>query len=715
MNHQAKYSVIGGLETQALERVLHMLATADNPAKAVTSIIENGNSTNATAFERYACAMLQRAGGQRLSSVRGTNALKFIEPENGRLAQIVHSGGFPSALEPTLLATECALNRLICIADAINDGRSELDSTTTELRRSISILGGGFLSSNAGWRSARVILPAPSATDGVNTLFFNEVDWRLTDCVASNARAVFQNSLRPNAYRSKFGVNVANQSDWDVRTRLAQILRALELPHRYSFRFDYNNKNKAIATLFTCPPPSFLPEIQTSSDASRSAPTKETAYQSYLIRLACLFCAACFGGGRAIQHVTAIGYDPSWKKSLVSVQFERDDFARSVLMHIDSDEFSDPALRFDPQSIADMVCASHIDWLGHTGTDANALASVPSYGDNFTRVAPWLDERPLSKDAQALLRCKRVCDVDTSYYYGGHGDAIDLARYDSDGSPLAAIVRLESLVEDLEASLSPPDDNASARPLYAADPLSRLAIGLLDDDMIVATQAQAYLQGTLKTTPSAQDLPCYFRAPNALYHAHFGLSCLYQELGDFSSAQLHANRCMALAPTTAHAYYRKADVLAEQGYFSQAANVIITGLNYTTNGDDCSLLYFHLGMLLWNLGEKEKAAAVHAYNAFINSKYSEKSKRILEGLRQQNDAPNAAFVEPFAASRLLTKMRLPVAPISIRHDIGPATIALANSDSPEAAAPFARILERQHINDEIIVSACRSIQYGIAL
>ena len=715
MKQQAKYSVIGALETQAMERVLYMLATADKPIGVITSIIENGKSASSTAFEQYASTMLRRAGGHKLSSVRGVDTLKLIGPENGRLAQIAHAGGFPSAQESTLLATECALNRLICIADAIHDGRSKLSPSKNELKRSISILGGGFLSTNAGWRSARVVLPDPQDTDGINPQYFNEVDWRLTDCVASNARAVFQNSSRPNSYRTKLNVNVASQSDWDVRTRLAQILRALELPHRYSFRFDYSSENKSVAVLFTCPPPSFLPEIQTNSGAAHASPMKETAYQSYLIRQACLFCAACFGGGRAIQRATVIGYNSSWEKPLVSTQFERENFVRSVLTSIDSDEFSDPALRFNPQSIADMTRASHLDWLGRTNIDGNALASMPSFDTDFARTVPGLDKSVLSKEAQALFHCKRICDVDTSYYFGGHSDAVDLARNDSDESPHAAILRLESLVDDLEAVLSPPTNDASARPLYAPDPLSRLAIGLLDDDMTIAAEAQAYVHGNPEASHSTQDLPCYFRAPNALYHAHFGLSCLYQELGNFSSAQLHANRCMTLAPTTAHAYYRKADVLAEQGFFSQAANVIISGLNYATNGDDCSLLYFHLGMLLWNLGEKEKACAVHAYNAFLNKEYSDKSKRILEGLRRQNNPPDSAFIELFATTRLLAKMRLPVAPVNIRHYIAPATITLANSGSAEAAAPYARILERQHSNDEVIVAACRSIQFGIKL
>ena len=715
MSNRTHYSKIGTLEAQSMERLVQALLGATNPAEAIVKAIENGKTQNASAFERYASSLLERAGGQKLASAPQRKTLKILEPENGRLAQIVHSGSCPSSLETILLATECALNRLVCLADAVTDGRSEQEPVNEAPRRSISILGGGYLGTNAGWRSARIVLPDPNNTDGINERYYNEVDWRSTDCVASNARAIFQSSLRPNPYRTKLGVNVSKQSDWDVRTRLAQIFRALELPHRYSFRFDYDAASQAVAAVFTCPPPGFLPEIQANGKNTRIPSLKEAAYQGYLLRLGCLFCAACFGGGREIELATVVGYDSTWGKPLVSLQFNRSDFVRSVLVRIDADELSDPALRFDPRSIANMAYASHLDWLGRAENADDGLASVPSTGIGFTRIAPWLDERPLAKDAQALFHCKRICDVDTSHYYGGHGDAVDLARNDSDDSPLSAIVRLESLVDDLEASLSAPKDSVSARPLYAPDPLSRLAIGLLDDDMTIAEQAQAYLQGNLEALPDEHDLPCYFRAPSALYHAHFGLSCLYQELKDFSTAQFHADRCMALAPTSAASYYRKADVLAEQGYFSQAANVIITGLNYATNPPDCSMLYFHLSMLLWNMGEKEKAAAVHAYNASLKGEYSDKSKRILEGLRNQPDTPDSAHVKPYAASRLLAQMHLPVAPVNMRHYIAPATITLANSGSPEAAAPYARLLERQHNNDEVVVAACRSLQLGITI
>jgi len=133
----------------------------------------------------------------------------------------------------------------------------DADSPNKKPRRSISILGGGFLSDEIGWRSSRVKLPSLDSISNVSIDFYNEIDWRSTDCVANNAHAVLQQCVRPNAYRTTLGTHVADQSDWDVRTRAAQLFNALELPYRNSYRYDYDSNTDTLVVFFTCPPASF--------------------------------------------------------------------------------------------------------------------------------------------------------------------------------------------------------------------------------------------------------------------------------------------------------------------------------------------------------------------------------------------------------------------------------------------------------------------------
>ena len=714
MKERIEYSRVGAVEAQSIDRVIGSLLDSGNLAKSIAGILNFESDPSATVFERYAASLLLNAGAQRLALVRNAGFLKVIAPEDGQLAQIVHANRFAGPLESTILAVECAINRLVCIADALADGIAENDAPRDTPRKSISILGGGYIQpSKAGWRSSRVTIPHLDSILDMSTAFYNEIDWRSTDCVASNARAVFQRSMRPNAYRTKLGIAVNTQSDWDVRTRLAQILCALELPHRYSFRFDYDDETKAVETVFTCPPSEFLPAILDDCENGATA-ARELAYESYIIRLVCLFAAACFGSGRSIEKVKAIGYDASWNDALVSAEFDRDEFVRSVLIAVDSNEIAEPALRFKPADVYETLKAPKIDWFANPHRTAPTIL-LPELTVSSHRREPGDDMRELSMEAQQLFRCKRVCDVDTASYFGGNSEAVDHARGDSGDSPLAAILRLESLVSEIEAETVPPSDDASARPLYAANPLSRLAIALLDDEMSIADQAEAFLKGHANDARGDHPKPMYFRAPDALFHALFGLSDLYQRMGDFNGAALQADRCIALAPTTESAYFRKADILAEEGLLTQAANVLIAGLSNSATKYGSSFLYYHLGLVLWNSGMRREATLVHVYNSSLECEYACKSKRIVEGMRNRNDMPSLVNLSPFDAKQELRALHLPVAPLNMRDLLTRAVVLLTNSGTPNAAVPFAHELEHNCNFDEIVIAACRSIEFGTAL
>ena len=713
MIESPKYNRIGVSEARSMERVLHDLLESINSTSAIANVIECGEREGSTVFERYASQLLKQTGGNRLTNLPSARRLRLSRPNNGSLAYFTSAKDFPQSIESTLLAVECAINRLVGISDAVSDGMRDTDSSKKELRRSISILGSGYLSDEAGWRSSRVKIPSLDSISDVSIDFYNEIDWRSTDCVANNARAVLQQCVRPNAYRTTLGTHVAEQSDWDVRTRAAQLFNSLELPYRTSYQYDYDSSTGMLAVFFTCPPASFLPAILDDS-IGKDAHSESLAYASYIIKLSCLFAAACFGSGRNITRAVCVGFDAAWNKPLVSIDIERGPFANSVLSAIDSGEFSKPELRFEPEQLALLIETPHLDWSGRLEShdeDAIALSEIEIPSRN---IDPWSDARELPLEVQKLFYCKRVCDVDTSHYLGGNADAIDLAREDADESSLSAIVRLETLVEELEGQLEAPDGDKDAYPLFAPHPLARLAVGLVEDERTIAAQAKAFLEYSsdepLQERVSATR---YFRAPSALFYAHFGLSDLYQTIGDFPAAELQADRCISLAPTTASAYYRKADILAERGRHTEAANVLIAGLRCCVASADCALLYFHLAMLLWNVGMQWESATIHVYNTSLKGEYADRSKQVISGLRKQPDAPAIVNSPPLEAMREMERMHFPVAPVNMRQQVAAATILLANAGSPRAASPFAREFERLYGSDEVVKTVCRSIQYGV--
>ena len=87
--------------------------------------------------------------------------------------------------------------------------------------------------------------------------------------------------------------------------------------------------------------------------------------------------------------------------------------------------------------------------------------------------------------------------------------------------------------------------------------------------------------------------------------------------------------------------------------------------------------------------------------------------QVINGLRKQADAPAIVNSPPLEAMREMERMNFPIAPVNIRQQIACATILLANAGAPCAAAPFAREFERLYGSDDVVKTACRSIQYGV--
>lgn len=750
--NRVEYRKAGVAESLAMHRLLDAVITGGGALDEIERLLNCRQNDAETAFELYASSVLKRSGIEKLLQENAIRQkLKILAPEGGLLARIACSAPLPKSKRKTLEAAETALNRLISIIDAMDDGTFEGDAPAYRERISINFQGCEHFVAHAAYRSAQVKLPSIKPGKRISTCYYNEVDWRALDSIASISRTLFQRCLVPNMHLSVLGINAPSRGDWDVRTRLATILKGLELPFRCRFRFDCDMHRKTVWVRFDYPPTSILPDVYmpnkeqdcTEQFSSFSAPPE--ALEAFALRFTCLVAAACFGSGREIEHVCLQAMDDGWKRCLIACSFERAAYVRGVLCALDSGELSSPKVRFGPDAIASAISADFLDWSSPDKRSARYTLKValPPHDSSCPRIAASSDNRLLSKPLMRLFHAQRVSDIDTASYFGGNASLIEEARRDSNDSNMAAIVRLESIVDDLEASVAASigqaADAESIRALYCPHPLARLAISLLDDELSVAFQAEEYLleqtqknafdlagqYGTLSAENTAAKSGAtsiqgaqsirYIRVPNALFHAHMGLSDLYQRIGDYAGAEMHADCCIALAPTTADSYYRKADILAEKQNFTQAANVLIMGLRSCVVLSDCSLLYYYLGLLFWRMKMKRESAAVHTYNASLSGEFAEKSSQVVKGLRNREDAPVIVHASPIAASREMQRLRIPLAPVDMRYQIAYAALGLAEMNALAAAAPYASALAEICRNDDIIVAACRSIQFGTAL
>ena len=707
---------LSALETMKVKRFIDDLIGSVSVQQSVKRLLGQINKPDASPFERYAGMALEAAGGNRIGEVSPFHVLRLLPPEDGKLVRIACAAQLDDEERAIVTGVENALNRLVGIADAIEDGFAAGARASQGPRLSISIFGASPISDERGYRSAYVKLPRMGLSDKPTVPYFNEVDWRVVDHIASNSHTVFQNCLRPNTRQSIMGAFAPDWSDWDVRTRLASILEGLELPFTLAYSFDCDATRGIASVHFRMPAESTLPAWRLEGETARLVPIGDSvdeARMAYTMRLACLLAAACFGSGRTIDHAYVVALRDDGDDIALSCAFERTAYVHTVLTAIDEGTLSDPRFRFDVEGLADLMAEGDVRFSLRAQLDRPAVEAHED-GLGTQRANPWEDGRELTDELQRIFHSSTIAQIDCTHYLGPSALEIDEAKRDADDSPIAAIARLESIVANLESALAPPGDDADARPLYCGNPYTRAIVSLLDDAISIGLDAEAYLHDD-GLHEMLRKLPRYFRAPNALYHAHMGLSDLYERLGDMDGAEAEANRCITLAPTTVDAHFRKAHLLAQQGRFVEAANVIIFALPLAVAADDCAILYYHLGLLLWNLDRKADAAAVFTYAASFTGEYAEKCTKVVAGLRKRKGESVIVHASPKIAAREMARARIPVAPgddtiaLAIRAMIG-----LSCMGAPRAAAPYSNIAARAFSHDSIIVSACRSLVHGTA-
>ena len=579
--------------------------------------------------------MLREAGAAQLADLPANCTLLLTPPTDGRLARLTCTAKLGESQWELVMDVENAINRLCCIADAIEDSGSNGQAAEQQIR--ISFLGSSFANDQAGYRSARITLPAIGRSEQPSMGYFNEIDWRVFDHIAATAHPVFQATLLPNMHQAFMGASAADGSDWDIRTRLAAILEGLELPLRFGYRFDVNAQAQAVSVLFTVPSEKSFPhrtfdgQTRTFVDIGKRIDDIRIAYA---MRLACLLAAAAFGSGRNVEHAHITGVRTGDGAPLFNCTFERKAYVRKTLPAIDEGRLSDPAIRFDTAEVARLMAPNSLEYVRF---DGDSQVAVRDDVMQKHRVEPHLDERDLTDELKKLFHARKICDIDTRHYFGEGAQAVSAARSDSEESSIAAIAHLERTVTELEDAMAPPDDNAESRPLYCSNPLARAVVSLLDDELAIGDQAEAFLHGAEPYMEAAANQPSYFRAPDALFHAQ-GLSDLYERLGDTRGAEMEADRCIAMAPTTAASYFRKSDILASQQRYLEAANLLRAGLRLAVSPRDCALLYYHLALILWNTGRKREAVAVHVYTTSLAGEYAEKAKRVIANLRKRDDS-----------------------------------------------------------------------------
>ncbi|MBQ9042603.1 MAG: hypothetical protein IJ111_07280 [Eggerthellaceae bacterium] len=691
------------VEVYRAQAAVKKLTESTRPGEAIRALAELADDAEASPFERYAASVLRNAGALELTRA-GAPEVRLLRTQGGQLVRL-STPTSPGNARGQVLALEDALNRLVGVVSALTQGigtQAPEGKSYARARRQklFESYGVEYPLWSDTERGAHVTLPSLGSGEKPDDAFFNEIDWRMLDTVANNAHVYFQAAILTNLNQVIFGVKAPHCSEWDVRTRLASILGGLEPPLRFSYKFDFDTSRNAVVVHFTVPSERSFPAL---SDAT----LLPAARIVYALRFSASLGAACFGSGRIIDHAFVVGKDEGGRV-LVSCAFDRAQFVHETLPVIDAGQFADPGLRFDPEAVAQQLSAAHVEYV--SGSTAPLVAARLA----GTRFKPREDERELPVDLQWLFHAKRACDVDTTQYMGGNAAVIDEARSDSTDSLVSAIARLEGVVADLETSLVPPEGQPEARPLFCEHALARVAVALLGDELNVASEAEAFLYPEIRT--ASHELPdvYYYRAPDALFHAYVGLADLNRKLGDVRDAEAQADRCIALAPTTSAGYALKADALAGQGRYKEAANVIMTGLQTAVAENDQAFLLHDLAQLFWRMGRSREASALHIHTASLSGIYAAKSLEFVKELAGEQNVHEFIRANTQEASHVISATGIPLVSGRTRQLlIAQAALGLSNAHMPNVATPYIAELARRFPTNRAITEACNSIRFGI--
>ena len=696
-------------EAHKAQAVMESLLGADDVGAAMRALALRADDASAESFERYAGSALRSAGIVEATET-GTLDARIERIADGQLVRLLANPWIKDG--KPLRAIEDTINRLLGVSSALAYGigshTPERGVSKATLQREIyEIQGLDYPLWSNPLRGSHVILPPASLLQESPEAYFREIDWRMLDCVASIAHLCYQSTLLANSNQRVYGVKGPHSSEWDVRTRLASALGNLWTSLRADTRFDCDLSRNTAAVRFTVPPLSSFPAA--TGDGPSPHPANgllEAARAAYCLRLAALIAATCFGAGRSVERAFVIGMNEQ-SQPVISCSFDRRQFVHETLPAIDSGEASNPALRFEPTELQAVLSASRSEF------DLQGTGKIPSGKLVGCRIDPLEDERILPADMQRFFHAKRVCDIGVSDCLEGAEEIIAEARKDSTSMRIAAIARLEGLVDELERSLKPPADQPDARPLFCETALQRAAVILLDEDLSIAADAEAFLSFE-EDEPSTLPDVYYYRAPGALFHARRELAAIHRKTGDMRSMEAQANRLIALSPTAAAGYSIKSDALARQGRVQQAANVIIDGIRVAVNEADQGALLFSLSLLFGNLGLRRESDALLICASTLPGPHAGKALDMVEGIA--NGAPAHAFALANLpdARAAIAEAGVPLVSDRIRNAlIARAALGLANAHAPLAAAPYIEVLRAGFPGNRAILSACDSIINGL--
>lgn len=372
-----------------------------------------------------------------------------------------------------------------------------------------------------------------------------------------------------NPRRSLFGTSGERGGEWDVRSRIAQMLEALRLPTRLPCRFDCNVEAGVATFEFALPAAALL--------GSAAGEPRSELRLDYALRLALVLCSVGFGASVGITRVRANCFSETLEGDpYLGLDLDRVDFAASVLPRLRED---DALACVSPTELELLLEELGALRFGATLFEAEPLGLAERHGEQS------MDDRPIPQPLADFLRADLVSDL---YVYATSHDPLisEVARIleENRDSALVAVMELEGLLSRVDTPEEGPRE-----PLYCSSGSDRLIVSLADGE------------------PTTR----YHAVRDVTYAAKLQLARLYLELGDSLRALEAAGECVRLAPTSPASHITLADIYARLERYDEAADELIRSLGLILTPSEADYVLYRLAFALWRTDRTQAAEAAY--------------------------------------------------------------------------------------------------------
>ena len=514
----------------AIETLLYRIDHTDDPS----------------GIERYAAALMGEVNLPRLRTIAAKTEMSLARIDRSRLFYLNFDRSLLDQDEiDTLLAVECRLNRLSGILERIWAGLGPVASSPSFEGCSLFDL----------WHISKTTNDVPRLLETLS----NDNPWAKPGTVA----------CQPGG-------------EWDVRTRFARIVEALNVVTRLDYTYRANVAEGIMLVRFGRTVVDAMPqrEYDAQDDAWREVdePKRAAWATEHDARIALALAAACFASGARITRCyvqIAAPDSEQGERTIATYSFRRAAYLANCVP---------VAKDLESMDMDDMPCKRMLEAYESDAPDAIEPAEVHARPrDDHRSLPPALRDLLLADTADEL----EVMEDDDDPYVARVIELRELAKVDRAG----AFEGFSRLVEELEAKCAVAELLATGpvQTQFCDNQLVRMVLPVMEEDRSVRI----------------------LRAPDALYFAQHEICSFYAEQEDFERALPEVRRLYDLARSSMQSHFALINVLARLERFDEIIEVARHGLRIASDRPSIGYLFYRLAFAYWNCDQLELALACY--------------------------------------------------------------------------------------------------------